>query len=243
MHSNKYIFIYATVMTVIAAVLLALSAEGLKPMQEANIAFEKRTNILASVKKKGLEKKAANELYEKQVQPLVINSKGEEISGVDAFTIVLKDEAEKNESERQLPLYIFTETDGAKYYVVPVQGVGLWGPIWGYVSLTSDFNTIYGAFFDHKGETPGLGAEIATDVFQEQFPGKKILDENNQFTSVRVFKKGTSGSVEKEHYVDGISGGTFTRQGTDKIIFNLFQIYLPYFEKIKSSSTQQTTAL
>jgi len=230
-------------MTVIAAVLLAVSSEGLKPLQEANIAFEKRTNILAAVKKKGLDKKAANNLYEQQVQPLVVNSNGEEITGVDAFTIVLKDEAEKDEAERKLPLYIYTETDGNKYYVLPVQGTGLWGPIWGYVSLTSDFNTVYGAFFDHKGETPGLGAEIGTDIFQAQFEGKKMMDESNSFVSVRVFKKGTAGTTAKEHYVDGISGGTITSVATDKMIDKWLKQYLPYFDKLKSSSTPQTTAL
>lgn len=224
-------------MTVISAVLLAMSSEGLKPFQDANVALEKRTNILASVKRKGLDKKSINDIYSKQVQELVINSKGDVLDGEKAFGIVLKEELAKHDADRKLPLYIYTEKDGSKYYVLPTQGTGLWGPIWGYVSVTSDFNTVYGAFFDHKGETPGLGAEIGNEPFQEQFTGKKILDENNQFVSVRVFKKGTSGSTAKVNYVDGISGGTITSKATDKMISDWLKLYLPYFEKSKTTET------
>ena len=224
-------------MTVVTAVLLALSAEGLKPAQDANIAVEKKTNILAAVRKKGMLKTDIEAIYKNQVAEMVIDTKGEVVTDVEAFKIVLKDEQEKSVAERHLPLYIYTESDGKKYFVMPLWGVGLWGSIWGYISISADdFNTVYGSYFDHKAETPGLGAEISTDIFQQQFKGKKIFDENNVFTSVRVFKKAVKKEVSPDHFVDGISGGTITSNGTDNMISKWVEQYLPYFEKLKTAT-------
>ena len=115
----------------------------------------------------------------------------------------------------ELPVYI-CEKESKKYYVFALRGKGLWGPIWGYISLTGDFNTVYGAYFDHKSETPGLGAEIKTAMFQKQFMNKKLYDENNQFVSVKVLKGGDSEG--NPHGVDAISGGTITSKGVEKML-------------------------
>ena len=115
----------------------------------------------------------------------------------------------------ELPVYI-CEKESKKYYVFALRGKGLWGPIWGYISLTGDFNTVYGAYFDHKSETPGLGAEIKTAMFQKQFKNKKLYDENNQFVSVKVLKGGDSEG--NPHGVDAISGGTITSKGVEKML-------------------------
>lgn len=241
-NSNSYTFIYAAVITVISAVLLAVASEGLRPAQEANILLEKKMNVLNAVRFRSSERKEIEEAYKKYIQEFVINTKGEEIIGVKAFDIVMKDESKKPKEERNLPLYIYTGEDGKKYYIVPLAGVGLWGPIWGYISIDgSDFNTVYGAYFDHKGETPGLGAEISTEWFQQLFEGKKIFDNNSAFVSVRVMKKGTSLGIENEneHRVDGISGGTITSTGVDKMLREWLEIYLPYLEKMKSSAGLQ----
>ena len=108
--------------------------------------------------------------------------------------------------------------------------MGLWGPIWGFVSLESDFNTVYGAYFDHKGETPGLGAEIAEEPFQHQFEGKKIM-EDGKFVSVNVLKTTYKSPLGPEHRVDAISGGTITSNGTDEMLKNCLAPYVSYFEK------------
>lgn len=237
-NSNSYTFIYAAVITVISAVLLAVSSEGLKPAQEANILLEKKMNVLNAVRFKSNNRTEIESAYQKYIQEVVINSKGEVVEGVKAFNIVMKDEMKKNKEQRNLPLYLYAGDDGKKYYIVPLAGVGLWGPIWGYISIDGeDFNTVYGSYFDHKGETPGLGAEISTEWFQQLFEGKKIFD-NSGFVSVRVMKKGTSLGIENEneHRVDGISGGTITSKGVDKMISEWLEMYLPYFDKMKVQS-------
>ena len=232
MHSNKYTFIYAAALSIVTAVLLAFAAEGLKPAQEANIALDKKTSILRSVRLPAAEREVIEKIYAERVQAIVVNSKGEEVSGVQADEIVLKDELAKPVEARNLPLYIYTGEDGKKYYIVSGQGLGLWGPIWSWLSLEADFNTVYGAFFAHKSETPGLGAEIADIPFQKQFEGKKIMSADNRFISVNVIKPSAKASFGNEHRVDGVSGGTITSTGTDKMLKKCIEPYLAYFEKL-----------
>ena len=129
--------------------------------------------------------------------------------------------------EKELPLYICTFDNSEKVYIVPVHGAGLWGPIWGYVALQSDFNTIYGATFDHKGETPGLGADINTTWFGGQFTGKQIF-KDGEFCSVEVVKGGADKS--NPHQVDAISGGTITSKGLEKMLLDSFGDYLDFFK-------------
>lgn len=231
MHSNRYTFIYAIVLSVITAVLLAFASEGFRPLQEANIALDKKTNILRSVRNYSTARKEIEQTYKDRVQEMVVDAKGNEISGADANAIVLKDEVAKPAADRKLPLYLYTAEDGKKRYIVPMQGVGLWGPIWGYLSIEEDFNTVYGSYFDHKGETPGLGAEIAEKSFQQQFEGKKIM-EADKFVSVYVAKTTEKIPYGPEHRVDGISGGTITSKGVDVMLKNCVEPYLGYFAKL-----------
>ena len=114
------------------------------------------------------------------------------------------------------------EKDGKTYFVLPQEGAGLWGPIWGYLSLEADKNTVYGAYFSHKGETPGLGAEISTPAFQSQFVGKHII-KNGELVSIAVVKPGKID--ESKDYVDGIGGGTITSQGVDKMMLESLNCY------------------
>lgn len=200
------------------------------------MALDKKSNILRSVRLASTDRATIENTYNTQVQELVVNSAGEVLPDVQAESVQLKDQINKAPGERQLPLYVFTGDGGAKYYVVPVRGVGLWGPIWGYIALESDFNTVYGAFFDHKSETPGLGAEIAEKPFQEQFQGKTIMADNNEFISVNVVKKTDKVNFGDEHRVDGISGGTITSRGTDAMLKNCLKPYLAYFEKLKNNN-------
>jgi Na+-transporting NADH:ubiquinone oxidoreductase subunit C len=235
-HSNRYTFIYAAVISVITAVLLAFASEGLRPAQEANVALDKKTSILRSVRITAVDRKTIEQTYAERVKELVVNSKGEELADISTDGVKVKDEIAKPLEQRRLPLYVYTDEHNKKNYIIPMQGVGLWGPIWGYISIAEDFNTVYGAFFDHKSETPGLGAEIAEKPFQEQFQGKKIMGENNNFVSVRVVKKTTKIDAGPEHRVDAISGGTITSTGTDKMLRVCMEPYLGYFEKVKAAS-------
>jgi len=175
------------------------------------------------------DKKNAEELYSKYIkESFVLNSKGEPVEGVEAFTVVLKNEQKKPLDRQYLPVFRATPDDGEKVIILPVEGKGLWGPIWGFISLKSDMNTIYGANFDHKGETPGLGAEINTTHFESMFKGDKLFD-NENFVSVKV-KKGGADPADI-HGVDAISGGTITSKGLEKMLFDCLSKYDDYFLK------------
>ena len=233
-NTNQYIFIFSSVMVVIVAVLLSLAAIGLGPLQNKNIRIEKMQNILGSV---GVESTTtdAEQLFNQYIkEQVVLNSNGETDTGeAKAFDIDLKKELDKvrtGKADKQLfPLFVCNK-EGKLYYIIPVRGKGLWGPIWGFISLEEDLNTIYGVSFGHKSETPGLGAEIETAKFQQEFPGKKILDEKGAFISVKVIK----GKVapDNPHGVDAISGATVTSNGVSEMIERTLKNYIPYFERI-----------
>lgn len=237
-NSSTFTFTFAAVMVIVVATLLASAAIGLKPMQEKNAELEKKQNILSSVNII-VERDAAEKAYDEYiVERLVVNNKGEVIDG-DPFTIDLKQESKKEEADRAYPLFV-AKIDGNKYYIIPMRGKGLWGPIWGYLAIENDFNTIYGASFDHKGETPGLGAEISTSSFQEQFKGKKILDNNGGFVSVKIVKGGGAG--ENPHGFDGISGGTITSVGLSNMLENTLANYIAYFKTVTTPVVEETPA-
>lgn len=236
--SNTYIFIYASVMVILVAAILSYTAETLKPIQQKNIKIEKIQNILKSV---GIESSTLNaqELFDKYIPDqnrVLINSKGEKIEG-NAFDIELKDEIIKPLEKRNLPIFICKLDNGEKKIIIPVRGKGLWGPIWGYVALNNDYNTIYGTNFDHEGETPGLGAEIKTEKFQKQFDGKTIFDKG-KFVSISVYKGGDGAAKaagDLKHGVDAISGGTITSKGVQAMIYDCLVAYKEYFNKNKSN--------
>ena len=242
MHSNQYTLIYAAVLSIITAVVLAVAAEGLKPLQDENIALDTRSNILKAVRINYTDRAKINETYETAIEEQVVNMSGEVLEE-KPVQIDLKNQINIDPAERKLPLYIYTGEGGKKYFIIPLRGTGLWGPIWGYISLEEDFNTVYGAYFDHKGETPGLGAEIAEAPFQKQFEGKKIMA-NGKFVSVNVMKPTTKSPYGQEHRVDAISGGTITSNGTDEMIENVIAPYVAYFDKMeKKPETSERNSL
>ncbi|MBC8305113.1 MAG: NADH:ubiquinone reductase (Na(+)-transporting) subunit C [Pelagibacterales bacterium] len=230
-NKNSYTVVFASIMVIIVAAALAYAAIGLKPFQDSNIVLEKKQNILSSV---GItiDRENAEAKYSEYIKrEIVLNNKGEEVEG-SAFDIDLSKEMKKDVNTQLLPLFI-SQIDGATSYIIPLRGKGLWGPIWGFIALKDDLTTVYGAVFDHKGETPGLGAEINQPFFQEPFAGKTIFEGLN-FTSIKVVKVGYSkGDM---HAVDGISGGTITSDGVTDMLSERLSMYLAYFEKIKAKS-------
>lgn len=226
--SNRYIFTFSAVMVIVVATLLSLAATLLQPAQERNLEIEKKKNMLESINIPSTRENTET-LYDKYIkESFVINTKGDVVEGVDAFTVVLKNEQKKPLDEQYLPVFKAVPNDGKNVIIIPVEGKGLWGPIFGYVSLESDMNTIYGVNFDHKGETPGLGAEINTAAFESQFHGKKLFD-NDKFISVQVMKGGAPEG--DNHGVDAISGGTITSKGLQKMLFDCIQKYNTYLLK------------
>lgn len=269
-YSNTYIFVFASVMVVVVAMILSFAAMQLQPLQEKNQKTEKMQNILTSV---NIDVSEGNiqDLYDKYVtDSYVINTEGERMEEKSAFNVDMSNELykmqqvnnlqaqlqEKVESpfskfvaqyvdlknvdtesvrtkisslqdERELPVYEVKKEDGNKYYVFPLRGKGLWGPIWGYISLSEDFNRIYGADFDHKSETPGLGAEIKETWFEAQFKGKLIF-RDGEYVAVNVVKGGAD--PEDKYAVDGVSGGTITSKGLEDMIREGLYDYQQFFE-------------
>lgn len=238
--SNTYIFVFAAVMVTIVAILLSFASIQLKPRQQLNIELERKHDILRSVGQaqnmEEAEDKAAymEEEFNKYFkESIVVNFSGEVLES-DAFEVTLNLNAEiaKDPEEREYPLFVYEGEDGTKLYVVPVRGKGLWGPIWGYIALRDDLNTIYGAVFDHEKETPGLGAEINTDWFQANFKGKTLFDDQGNFVSIDVVKGGAQ--PDDPHGVDAISGGTITSKALEAMLKNCLTGYVNYFKTIGS---------
>ncbi len=213
--SNRYIMVFSVVMIVSVAILLSLTAMLLQPKQEKNVEVEKKMNILSSINVTSTKANAV-ELYDKYIrETYVVNTEGEHVEGVNAFNIVLRAEQKKPLAEQYLPVFIAVADNGDTLHILPLEGKGLWGPIWGYVALKEDLETIDGVTFDHKGETPGLGAEINTSEFENQFPGKNLY-RDGQFVGVSVVKGGAD--PQSLYEVDGISGGTITSKGLEAMV-------------------------
>jgi Na+-transporting NADH:ubiquinone oxidoreductase subunit C len=236
-NKNSYTFTFSAILVLVVASVLAFAAESLKPMQKENMRLEKMQNILASVKIEATPEQAS-ELFDKYiVDQKLLSSTGEVVApvGKTAFDIdVVKEYKTLDDAERSYPLFVF-EDNGQKKYIVPLAGKGLWGPIWGYVAFDGDMNTVYGSTFDHKTETPGLGAEINTDEFQDKFIGKAIFDNSGNYKSIAVEKGGTE-VANNPHAIDGISGGTITSKGVGEMIERTLNIYVPFFKGNQKAS-------
>jgi Na+-transporting NADH:ubiquinone oxidoreductase subunit C len=234
--SNLYIVVFTGILTIVCGALLAIAAEGLKPKQQENVELEKKKNILNSVMKlTGNEDIKA--IYGARVKAYVVNTSGEVVDGVAEDINVQAEYKKADKSQRILPVYeILSETDPntTEYYVFPLYGFGLWDNIWGYVSVKSDFNTIKGVIFDHKGETPGLGARITTPDIQDRYKDKELFN-GDEFVSVIMMKgEGNDYSTEKNK-VDGMSGATLTAKGINNMITEYISAYQPF---IKSKKTK-----
>ena len=226
--SNRYIFIFSAIMVVIVATILSMAATLLKPFQEKNLEVAKKRSMLESINIPA-DRKNAEDLYSRYIrESFVLDSRGNRKEGIDAFNVEMSLEQKKPLDEQSLPVFYGTLDDGDKVIILPLQGKGLWGPIWGFLSLEKDMNTIYGVTFDHKGETPGLGAEINTTPFENQFKGQQLFD-NGTFVSVKVQKRN-----EKKiphHSVDAISGGTITSKGLQAMLYDCLVKYEDYLKK------------
>jgi Na+-transporting NADH:ubiquinone oxidoreductase subunit C len=236
--SNTYIFVFSAIMVTIVAVLLSFVSMQLKPRQEMNVQIEKKQDVLRSVGKAEKVGEAddkntyINEEFDKYItESYVVDFNGNRLE-TDAFEVMLTLNAEIRlpREERNYPVFVYSENGGPKKYVLPVRGKGLWGPIWGYVALEEDLNTIYGAVFDHKGETPGLGADINTEWFQAPFAGKTIFNEDGEFVSIEVVKGGADPA--NMHQVDAISGGTITSKGLEAMLVDCLTGYVAYFKEL-----------
>ena len=222
-NSNAYIIIYSVVMVVIVAVLLAVTSLSLQERQNENMLNEKRQQIV-----KALGENPETASYSDVVtEAVMLDKNGQAISGKSEANIfdALNDLTASFEAG-EYPL--FKAANGS--VVIPVYGAGLWGPVWGYIALEQDMNTVKGIVMDHSGETPGLGAEITTANVQNSFVGKTIF-EGADFVSVTMRK----GGATNNHEVDAISGGTKTCDGVNAMLMSGIEGYLPYINANKSN--------
>lgn len=230
--ANGYTIIFTIVMVVIVGAGLAAVTLGLKVPQDKNSEIRKKMDILSALKVEDVTRSNAEKLYDTYVKTdecLVLDAEGNEISGVEAFDVDIKKQFRDKKlpvSDRQYPLYV-ADVDGAKKYVIPVVGSGLWGPIWGYIAVNEDKTSIFGAQFDHKTETPGLGAEIKQPFFYDQY-SSEVISVDGVYKKIKVVK---DGSGAETHKVDGITGGTITSKGVEEMVDRTLQVYVKYFNK------------
>lgn len=234
---NSYTIIFSVVMVVVVGTLLAGISSALSPNIKANKRVEKMQNIMFPM---GVVATAdeAEELYEKYVGTEQYIVKGEVATKTNAaFKVEVKKEQDKVKAnasyEQQLPLFI-GKKDGENYYVVPIRGNGLWGPVWAYMSLDKNM-VVQGAFFDHAGETPGLGANIKESFFRDDFAGEHVLDASGTFKGIAVKKGNLDPKNERktDNAVDAMAGATITGDGISAMINKGLALYVPYFKTLK----------
>ena len=219
-NSNSYTYGFAIALVVLVAAALSIAATSLKPMQDANVALEKKSDILSSI---GLTSEDPAALYAEVITEQLVLKNGQVVEGASPDAVDMAASVATAEAEREAPLYV-AQSEGKTYYIIPGRGKGLWGPIWGYISLNEDGKSVFGATFGHKSETPGLGAEITTEFFTGQFPGKVVY--SDAYTGIEVRKGDASGDQQ----VDGISGGTITSVGVQAMLENCLKPYQAYLQ-------------
>ncbi|MCB9071699.1 MAG: NADH:ubiquinone reductase (Na(+)-transporting) subunit C [Prevotellaceae bacterium] len=218
--NSTYIFVYTSVIIVIVSLLLSFTSGALKSRQAANMELDKKKQILSSLPAVNLEGADAAALYNTYIKKyIILDANGEVSKEIEDFNYKV--------SKDEYPLYI-AEVEGQTKYIIPLNGAGLWGAIWGYIALNDDKNTVYGVYFSHASETPGLGANIVTPKFRDQFVGKEVMKEGS-FASIAVMKAGQT--AEGQDQVDAISGGTITSKGVESMLKNCIGNYITFLKK------------
>ena len=239
--SNTYTILYAAIMVVVVAIALALTAVALRKPQLENERIDKMQQILRAVHLEPTKDQVIPTYTQVIKQELLVNGQGEVIATFEGDQIAQNEAFQMNTANqfklRQqdpslgLPVYV-AEVEGQQLYIFPMDGAGLWGAIWGFLAVQADGSTVYGTDFSHAGETPGLGAEIATKHFSKEFVGKQLY-RDEQFKSIAVVKHGRT--LSDQDYVDGISGGTLTSDGVNNMLWSSIHEYLPYIEQIRGA--------
>lgn len=227
--SNTYTIIYIIVLAAVVGAALAFTSLSLSGRQKENADKDKMRQILAAALITPPADSIISEFDARIVGQEIVNSRGEKLEGI-AFDVNVAEQSKLPEKDRKLPVFECQLANGQNKYILPVYGAGLWGPIWGYVAIDADGSTIYGAYFAHQGETPGLGAEIEKPAFSDQFIGKQLIKQG-QFMPVAVVKAGQHPSGQ-EDYVDGVSGGTITSKGVGAMLSNCLSPYREFLEQL-----------
>ncbi len=234
--SNTYTIIYIIVLVVVVGTALAATSLALRPRQQENINADKMAQILAAAMISPEKGNVVADFDRYITSQFVVDERGEKLDNVKAFDVDVASQSKLAPDRRELPVYVCTTADGSQKYILPVYGAGLWGPIWGYVAFDADGSTIYGAYFAHQGETPGLGAEIEKPAFSNQFAGKQVF-KDGRFRPIAVVKAGQA-PLDGEDYVDGISGGTITSKGVGAMLDNCLTPYKKFLQNLSQEEAQ-----
>ena len=241
--SNSYTMIFAIIMVLVVGSLLAFMASSLKPSIDENKRIEKQQNILYAMGINENEGTSANFVstdvagaeFAKYIKKQLVIQGDKVTENDNAYLIEVKKEqtSAKAGNKRRLPLFV-GEKDGKTFYVAPIRGKGLWDAIWGYVALDENM-IVLGAYFDHKGETPGLGANIKQRYFMDDFIGEHLMSATGVFKGITVAKGNNDPKNEDktDYEVDAIAGATITGDGVSAMIKKDLAMYVPYFKTLK----------
>ena len=242
---NSYTILFAIGMVLIVGSLLAYAASALKSNIDENKRLEKQQNILYAMGVNENEGSSASfvstdnapELFNQYIKQQLVITNGTQVSEDDqAYLIDIKKEQTNAKAglQRHLPLFV-GEKDGKTYYIAPIRGKGLWDAIWAYVAMDENM-VVQGAYFDHKGETPGLGANIKERFFMDDFIGEHLMSDGN-FKGIAVSKSNNDPKNEDktDNEVDAIAGATITGDGVAAMIRNDLKLYVPYFKTLKNN--------
>ena len=252
--SNTYIIVFSAILTIVLGGLLSLANQGLKPMQQKSIELDTKKKILGAVTDlKGIKGNEILEMYGQTIESIVGDIDGELISkdekGLDmeAEKVNIAKNFKKGSEERMYPVFKYYKAgdkDNVEAYIFPVYGRGLWGPIWGFIALETDLSTIKGTSFDHKTETPGLGARITSTEIRNRYNGKKVFDDNGDLVSIFMLKgENNSPNALDDHHIDGLSGATLTANGVNDMLENYFKYYQGYINKSKNATSKKVALL
>lgn len=239
--SNTYTVIYASVLVLVVGIVLSVVYQALRPAQVENISNDTKRQILAAARITAAPGESVASLYESHItDSYIVDASGKRVdNSTPALDVNVGMESKKPTAERLLPVFE-CKTDNGMKYILPVYGAGLWGPIWGYIAFDDNGDTIYGAYFAHQGETPGLGAEIEKPAFSDQFEGKNVFSQSGEFESVAVVKNGQE--PQDRAWVHAISGGTITSQGVSKMLADSLEPYTNFLKSLAEKTSAGANA-
>jgi Na+-transporting NADH:ubiquinone oxidoreductase subunit C len=232
--SNTYVIIFAVILTIVMGGLLSITSVGLKPLQDEQVELDTKKKILGAVitLDPNATPKEVLALYDARVKSMLVDFNGNEVTGaeVTAEKVDIGKNHKLPKDKRNYPIFMYmNETGEVEAYIMPMFGAGLWDWISGFMALNNDLNTIKGIAFDHKSETPGLGARITEEAVKNRYQGKKIF-EGSELVSVTMVK-GEGNTGLGAHQVDGMSGATMTAKGVNQMLDNYLSCYLGFIEK------------
>ena len=243
---NTYTLLFAVGLVVIVGTLLAAIDSSLKDKIRINEILEKQQNILYAIginENEGnnvsfIAAEKAEEEFNKYITKQIYIQGDEVIEDNKAYLIDVKKQktlAKDPSHKRKLPLFL-AQKDGRNLYVAPIRGKGLWDAIWAYVSVDENM-VIRGIYFDHKAQTPGLGANIKQRFFMDDFIGESLLDSQGNFKGVTVSKTNLDPKNEDKYdnEVDAIAGSTITGDGVTAMIRSDLSLYQPYFNSLNNN--------